>query len=232
MSKRVIWFDHNKSYEKIDVSQVEKMMEKALSGECRILGVAVESNEASLEASWVGGDEFPGINVNATTTDGRYYALMNSELPNSDNPFITTRLYAGNSELETDSPIVFMAHGERDEADESRRIVYVDYDLAKAESDHKWGGLDRSKVMLTEKSAVNVAPKRYIVTMDASYIRDSQVFCARGKNLSENDMDEDWRDFSAPAYLGIVEAANKTAAMRESASQYDLPMDALNAEEI
>lgn len=232
MNNCFIVFNHNEHYEKIDVRQVEKMMEKNLDGECCILGIAVESDGVCLEASWVGGDEFPGIDVNAMKDNKTYYTLMGAELANSDNPFITTRLYAGNAELETDSPVAFMAHGERKENDDSRRIVYADYDLVKVESDHKWGDLDRSQIMLTEESPVNLVKNRYIVTMDASYIRDSQVFCARDKNLSENDMDEDWRDFSAPAYLGIVEAANKVAAIHQIADQHDLPIDALNAEEI
>lgn len=231
MSNNSILFYHNGTREEMDAEQLEEMMERSLGGKIQIWGISVKKEDTALEASISGGDDFPGMDINAVTDDGRLYVLANAELKNSDNPFLTTRLYAGNTEFETDSPVVFMAHGERNKEDDSKRAVYVDKGLVSIYPDTQWGVGDCSDVMLTDESKVNVERKRYIITMDESYIRDSQFYSEK-RNCDEDNNEDAWTDFSAPAYLGIIQATSEKAAIQKMAVKEGFLAEALRAEEI
>lgn len=66
----------------------------------------------------------------------RAYTLGNFELPSEEleYPFVTSRLYAGDEETETDSPVAIMVHPLRKDGDNSKRLICVDRDFASARS--------------------------------------------------------------------------------------------------
>lgn len=80
-----------------------------------------------------GDDTYPGITLeqNISGVTGR---ISITELPNEDNDQVVTFLYAGNDETETDDWTACIADGVRDNGDNSRRMMYLDWDLVEAES--------------------------------------------------------------------------------------------------
>lgn len=75
------------------------------------------------------GPEYVGIYLSAEK-NGRLYELAHAELPTPDNKNITARLYAGDQDTETDSPIAMTQCGPRKNGDNSRRVVYIDTGFA------------------------------------------------------------------------------------------------------
>ncbi|MCD8084435.1 MAG: hypothetical protein LUE86_13245 [Clostridiales bacterium] len=72
--------------------------------------------------------DYPGVDIDAEVNGKRYY-IANAELPNQENHVITSRLYCGNADQEDDAPAVRMPLGDRNNEDESRRVVFYDGDL-------------------------------------------------------------------------------------------------------
>lgn len=74
---------------------------------------------------------YPGIDLSQVI--GEESGLLSStELPNEDNNQVVTYIYAGNDQTESDDWIACIADGTRAENDESRRVMFVDTDLALA----------------------------------------------------------------------------------------------------
>lgn len=102
--------------------------------------LSVESDGKSLTAmTSVQEPEFVGMYLDGADGD-RELCLAHAELPSLEYSNFTTRLFAGDSETETDSPIAFMVHGRRPDKDDSRRLVYIDHDYAAARD---WGTAPR-----------------------------------------------------------------------------------------
>lgn len=89
----------------------------------------MEDKGNSLIATSYDNADYVGMNVDGTTA-GHLLWLASAELPNPENNHITTRLYAGDIDTETDDPVAFMQYGPRSPEDESHRLVYVDSDYA------------------------------------------------------------------------------------------------------
>lgn len=112
------------------------------------IGLEVEKDDASLAAMTSPFEnDYPGITLDGTDSNGRTMFLAQCELPNVQYPdAVTARLYAGYEDCETDAPVVFMKHRllgtpevERRKAIAGtsgprvrRKLVYVDGDLAES----------------------------------------------------------------------------------------------------
>lgn len=93
--------------------------------------LTVERDGKSLTASTSVQPDYVGMYLDGAD-GGRELSLAHAELPSMDYSSFTTRLFAGDTETETDSPIALMLHGTRPDEDESRRLVYIDGDYAAA----------------------------------------------------------------------------------------------------
>ena len=71
---------------------------------------------------------FPHVEV-SRDTEGSCGLISVTELPNEDNAHVSTFLYAGNDETETDDWLACISDGVREGDDESRRMMYADKDL-------------------------------------------------------------------------------------------------------
>lgn len=105
-----------------------------------VIELGVENVDAEIIASARPSEnDYAGIDIDANTKNGQLYYLGNFELPNMDyENDIVARLYAGNAEYETDSPIALAKHSIKTEnqqekytsPDSPTKIVYVDTELA------------------------------------------------------------------------------------------------------
>lgn len=116
--------------------RIEVSMEEALKRlgfdpkECYGIGIRVEKDENALETYICGDDEYPGITIDGYDRQNRLYYLSTSELPNDDHKSMTTYLYGGCAEVESDDWLARISHGYRDEKDNTRHIIYIDRKLA------------------------------------------------------------------------------------------------------
>lgn len=78
-------------------------------------------------------DTYPGITLKQNI-DGTPGTLSVTELPNEDNNQVVTFLYAGNDETEVDDWVACIADGVRATNDDSRRMMYIDWDLVETGS--------------------------------------------------------------------------------------------------
>ena len=67
-------------------------------------------------------------------TDALWCSL---EAPNSINSFVTGYMYAGNNETESDDWLVRMVDSYRTQEDDSRRVIFVDNDIASVQNSRK-----------------------------------------------------------------------------------------------
>lgn len=119
----------------------------------------ITKDDVTLTAmTYPGENEYVGIDVDAhTKKDDMLYYLGNFELPAPDyENSIAARLYAGNSQFETDSPIALVRHDVKDKekteenikkyennTDGPHKIVYVDTDLAQYRN---WTGTNEDEL--------------------------------------------------------------------------------------
>ena len=134
---------------KKDSSSVEIPLESLLKtlGICaedvQYVGLKVEDAQgASLEAYQCGDAEYPGITVDGHSGDALYY-LATSELPNPDHDSIVTYVYAGNADTETDDWIARVCNTPREENDNSKKLIYIDYRLVETAPAHLLERLER-----------------------------------------------------------------------------------------
>lgn len=94
------------------------------------LGIRIENDGEALEAYPTGDAAYPAITIDGYDRQNRLYYLSTSELPNDDHKSMTTYLYGGCAEVESDDWLARISHGYRDEKDNTRHIIYIDRKLA------------------------------------------------------------------------------------------------------
>lgn len=115
---------------------LDDILKKAFPDGARGDGFTVIIRNASgerLEAAFDTDREFPGISVDGYRKNENgedLFWLCSAELPNSDQPGFTARLYAGCAETEVDSPVALVSAALRKKDDKSKKAVFVDLDEA------------------------------------------------------------------------------------------------------
>lgn len=147
--------------------------------------VTVEKGNTSIFATICVDPKYPGIDIDGKDGERLLY-LANVELPNEDQPAIASRLYAGDAETETDSPIAMVLDYRRMAFDNTKRVIYIDQRLSEAREYD-----DGSRI---HKMASTVAQQNWcdygeypIISAQGDYVRLNNYRCRNILDVFDNE---------------------------------------------